>query len=150
MGWLFVGVGLSLVTIGLVSLLRTRWRYVKAWKKCALLSFWVHVLLAYVATVIQVASAGLGMGPGEGPGPPIEVALVTTEITPLEEVSSLVIEQTVEETAEEAESEGREEANPVESEPAAEDEAVSEPPSEAPAPLEAPELLAARRNHLMS
>ncbi|HEX6960827.1 MAG TPA: hypothetical protein VF175_03095 [Lacipirellula sp.] len=136
--WLLVGVGLSLATIGLVSLLRTRWRYVKAWKKCALLSFWVHVLLAYVATVIQVASAGLGVGPGEGPGPPIEVALVTTEITPLDEVSSLVVE----EPAADAASESREEAKPVAGEPATDDEAAEAPPTETAAPLEAPELLA--------
>src|SRR5688500_4860854 len=92
-GWLFVGSALALATIGLVSLLRTRWRYVKPWKKCALLSLWVHILLAYVATVIQVASATLGLGPGEGPGPPIEVALVSTEITPLDEVSSLELDE---------------------------------------------------------
>ena len=96
MAWLFVGAGLALATIGLVSLLRTRWRYVKPWKKCALLSLWVHILLAYVATVVQVASSGLGMGPGHGPGPPIEVALVTTEITPLDEVSALVVEEPAE------------------------------------------------------
>ncbi|MBA3481896.1 MAG: hypothetical protein H0T51_08790, partial [Pirellulales bacterium] len=96
--WLFVGAGLSLATIGLVSLLRSRWRYVKAWKKCALLSLWVHVLLAYGATVVQIASGGLVIGPGEGFGPPIQVALVTTEITPLNEVSSLVVEEPLAET----------------------------------------------------
>src|SRR5829696_1119751 len=87
MAWLFVGSGLGLATILLISLLRTRWRLVKAWKKCALLSLWVHILLAYVATVVQIASGGIG--PGEGYGPPIQVALVSAEITPLNEVSTI-------------------------------------------------------------
>jgi len=81
--WYFVGAGLSLATIGLISLLRTRWRQVRAWKKCALLSLWVHILLAYLATVLRIVS-GPGAGPGYGPGPPIHVALLSAEeIVPL-------------------------------------------------------------------
>ena len=57
------------------SLLRTRWRQVKPWKKCALLSLWVHVLLACLATVVQIAVGGPGIRPGRRPGPPIRVAL---------------------------------------------------------------------------
>src|SRR5687767_9041241 len=96
-GWFFVGAGLALATIVLVSLLRTRWRFVKPWKKCALLSLWVHVLLAYLATVVEIASGGLGYGPGEGPGdgegPPIQVAILSlAEITPLIEVTEVIAE----------------------------------------------------------
>jgi hypothetical protein len=134
MGWLFVGAGLALATIGLISMLRTRWRFVKPWKKCALLSLWVHILLAYVATVIQVASGTLGLGPGDGPGPPIEVALVTTEITPLDEVSSVHVEEP---------------PTPSEPEPAPPDAGDDEPEPEAEPPaeeettnLEPPDLLA--------
>jgi hypothetical protein len=139
MGWLFVGSGLALATIGLMSLLRTRWRYVKPWKKCALLSFWVHVLLAYAATVVQIASSGLGLGPGHGPGPPIQVALVSTEITPLEEISALVVEEppAEEQTAE------AEEPKPEEEELQAEEPEVAEesPSAEPPQALDAPDLL---------
>jgi hypothetical protein len=136
--WLFVGAGLALATIGLVSLLRSRWRYVKAWKKCALLSLWVHILLAYGATVVQIASGGLGIGPGEGFGPPIQVALVTTEITPLNEVSALVVEESPAETEPvapelvEAEDDVPEEESPTTEESSTD----AEPPS-----IEAPDLL---------
>jgi outer membrane biosynthesis protein TonB len=94
-GWFFVGAGLALATIVLVSLLRTRWRLVKPWKKCALLSLWVHVLLAYLATVVEIASGGLGYGPSKGPGygvgPPIQVAILSSaEITPLVDVTEVI------------------------------------------------------------
>jgi len=141
MAWLFVGALLSLATIGLVSLLRTRWRYVKAWKKCALLSLWVHVLLAYGATIVQIASGGLGVGPGEGFGPPIEVALVTTEITPLNEVSSLIVEEAPAETEPAAPELAEAEDDVPEDEPPADEEPaeVDSPPMEAPELLPEPE-----------
>jgi hypothetical protein len=155
-GWLLVGVGLSLATIGLISLLRTKWRYVKPWKKCALLSLWVHILLAYVATVIQVASGTLGLGPGDGPGPPIEVALVTTEITPMEEVSALDVEEPPRPITEEPKpleaADDEPEPEPDADEPSTPDPASLEapnllaspdPPTRAEAPLEEPEHLAA-------
>jgi hypothetical protein len=138
-GWLLVGVGLALATIVLASLLRTRWRQAKPWKKCALLSLWVHLLLAYLATVVQIASHRLGYGPGYGPGfgqgPPIQVALLSeTEITPMAPVV-IVAEQSAEAADDEqaALEENAGEVN-VEGE-------ESEPAKETGNALEAPELL---------
>jgi hypothetical protein len=139
-GWLLVGVGLGLATIVLVSLLRTRWRQAKPWKKCALLSLWVHLLLAYLATVVQIASHRLGYGPGHGPGygegPPIQVALLSAaEITPMDPVT-IVAEQSAEVVNDEDTAvEGKADEANVESEGPEPAKAVSES-------LEAPELLA--------
>ena len=134
--WLFVGSGLGLATILLVSLLRTRWRYVKAWKKCALLSLWVHVLLAYAATVVQIASGGIG--PGEGYGPPIQVALLSTEITPLNEVS---VAEPVDPTTQTAQAEIEQPEAAGDDPEIADPEIAEAKPQAESTPLEAPELL---------
>jgi hypothetical protein len=70
--WLAVWGVLAATTVVLVLLLRTRFRNVKAWKKCALLSAWVHVLLACLATNVRI---GVG-GSSAGLGGPIRVAIV--------------------------------------------------------------------------
>jgi hypothetical protein len=70
--WLVVWGVLAATTVVLVLLLRTRFRNVKAWKKCALLSAWVHVLLACLATNVRI---GVG-GSSAGLGGPIRVAIV--------------------------------------------------------------------------
>jgi hypothetical protein len=70
--WLIVWGVLAATTVVLVLLLRTRFRNVKAWKKCALLSAWVHVLLACLATNVRI---GVG-GSSAGLGGPIRVAIV--------------------------------------------------------------------------
>jgi hypothetical protein len=134
--WLLVGSGLGLATVGLVSLLRTRWRYVKAWKKCALLSLWVHVLLAYAATVVQIASGGIG--PGEGYGPPIQVALLSTEITPLNEVS---VAEPVDPPTKTAPAEMKQPEAADEQPEAADPELAEAKPQAESEPLEAPDLL---------
>jgi hypothetical protein len=142
--WLLLGITLGAATIVLVSLLQTRWRQAKPWKKCALLSLWVHILFAYVATVVQIASNSLGFGPGRGlgygAGPPIQVAVLSAaEITPL---SPVTIAGESEETstaddltAVDDSEESREESQENVVKPAIASEAPAEP-------LNAPDLLA--------
>lgn len=74
--WLLVWLVLAAVTAGLLVLLRTRWRTVSSWKKCALLSLWLHVLLAILATSVHMFSGA----PGEGPDQPIRVAMLPAEL----------------------------------------------------------------------
>ncbi len=78
--WALLWLALFAATVALVTLLRTRWSAVKPWKKCALLSFWVHVLLACLAATIRITSSG-GPGIGPGDGGPIRVAFLTAETT---------------------------------------------------------------------
>jgi hypothetical protein len=75
--WLVVWGVLAATTIVLVLLLRTRFRDVKAWKKCAVLSAWVHVLLACLATNVRI---GIGNA-SAGSGGPIRVAIVNVAPT---------------------------------------------------------------------
>jgi hypothetical protein len=97
---------------------------------------------------VQIASRGPGIGPGDGPGPPIEVALVTTEITPLDEVSAAVVEEESEEAEAEPELEEKPERQlqePTESaddikEPAAPEPVTDKPPAQVD-PFDAPDLL---------
>ncbi len=74
--WIVVWSLLGAATVVLVVLMRTRWRETKPWKKCALLSAWVHVLLACVATNVRIGAGGAGVGIGPGAGGPIRVAIV--------------------------------------------------------------------------
>lgn len=69
--WLLLGT----ITIALVVLLRTRWKKMRPLKQCAILSLWVHVVLACLATMVRIFSGSPGLGPDE----PIRVALVTIE-----------------------------------------------------------------------
>jgi hypothetical protein len=142
--WLLLGITLGAATIALVSLLQTRWRQAKPWKKCALLSLWVHILFAYMATVVQIASNGLGFGPGRGPGygagPPIQVAILSeAEIIPLSPVTiaeeSEEISTADDSTAVDDSEESREKSRENVVEPATGSEAPAEP-------LDAPGLLA--------
>src|SRR5215813_2640949 len=73
--WAVLWIALAVGTIVLIALIRTRWSGVKPWKKCALLSLWVHVLLACLAATIRIAGhRGPGIGPGSGG--PIRVAFI--------------------------------------------------------------------------
>ena len=66
----------------LAVLWRTRLRHAETWKKCAVLSLWLHVVLACIAmTVRMFAAGGPGLGDGEELGPPIRVALIAEETT---------------------------------------------------------------------
>src|SRR5262245_44755545 len=83
--WIVVWSALAAATAAIVVLMRSRWRDVKPWKKCALLSLWVHVLLACLAANIRIGvgtSGGPGVGPGEGG--PIRVAVIGIDADVLE------------------------------------------------------------------
>lgn len=69
--WIALWSVLAAVTIALVVLFRTRWHEVRPWKKCAVLSLWVHVLLACAAMTVRIVSGA----PGSGPEEPIRVAI---------------------------------------------------------------------------
>ncbi|MCA9234519.1 MAG: hypothetical protein KDA44_03560 [Planctomycetales bacterium] len=74
--WLLVWLALASITVALLVLLRTRWRSVSSWKKCALLSLWLHVLLAALATSVHLFSGA----PGSGPDKTIRVAMLPAEL----------------------------------------------------------------------
>jgi len=73
--WWIVWALLGVATTGLVVLLRTRWQGMRPLKKCALLSLWVHVLLACLATMVRIFSGSPGLGPEQ----PIRVAVLPVE-----------------------------------------------------------------------
>ncbi len=65
--WIVIWSALAAGTIAIGMLLHTRMRDAKPWHKCAILSLWVHVLLACLAAWVRIgASGGPGIGPGEG------------------------------------------------------------------------------------
>lgn len=70
--WLVLWTVLATLTVLLVVLLRTRWSNARPWRKCAVLSLWVHVLLACIATTVRIVTGAAG----EGPDTPIRVAVL--------------------------------------------------------------------------
>lgn len=74
--WLLVWIALAAATATLLYLLRTRWREVSNWKKCAVLSLWLHLLLAVLAMSVHMFSGS----PGDGPDQPIRVAMLPAEL----------------------------------------------------------------------
>ncbi len=90
MGWWALWLVLGAATVALVVMLRTRWKEMRPLKKCAILSLWVHGLLACVATMVQIFSGSPGIGPGE----PIRVTLLSVEYPE----AKTTVEETAEET----------------------------------------------------
>jgi hypothetical protein len=84
--WIVVWAILAAATVVIVALMRTRWRDAKPWKKCALLSLWVHVLLATLATMVRIGVGGPGFGPGEGG--PMEVAVIDVDVSALDTIAA--------------------------------------------------------------
>lgn len=76
--WIVIWIGLLALTIGIVWLLRTKLREIKSWQKCAILSLWVHVLLACLTAAVRIVTGSADGGPGYGP--PIQVALLPAEL----------------------------------------------------------------------
>ena len=133
--WIVIWIGLLTTTVAIVWLLRTRLSHIKPWQKCAVLSLWVHVLLACLTAAVRIAVGSADGGPGYGP--PIQVALLGEEIgaiatsddltpTPIDEAA---LDQAL--ITEEAEAESPQ----TESDDA-------EAAAESAAPLEAPKLIA--------
>ena len=133
--WILAWSALSGLTVLIIVLVRTRLRDAKPWKKCAILSLWVHVLLACLAAMVRIASSGPGYGPGYEPGASIRVSILPAEYV-----------------VDAAADEGEEIAEPAAEDQVVEDTATTvvaaEPePAEVPATentpeLEAPTLLA--------
>ena len=84
--WLVLWAVLAALTVLLVVLLRTRWSRAKPWRKCAILSLWVHVLLGCVATTVRIVTGAPELGNDQ----PIRVAVrevVEQETEPVEEIT---------------------------------------------------------------
>jgi len=83
--WMALWLGLGAMTVLLVVLLRTRWSNARPLRKCAILSLWVHVLLALAATTVRIVSGA----PELGSDAPIRITVrtVVEKETPLEKIS---------------------------------------------------------------
>lgn len=85
--WLVLWAVLATLTVLLVILLRTRWSQAKPWRKCAILSLWVHVLLGCMATTVRIVTGAPELGNDE----PIRVAVtevaIPAEAEPTEEIT---------------------------------------------------------------
>jgi len=137
--WLTLWLVLAGLTVLLVLLLRSKWSKAQPWRKCAILSLWVHVLLGCVAMTVRIVTGP----PGEGPETPIRVTVLAVESF---EVQPEPEETVPEETAAE---DSQQDQHPDEAQPPAVDQpttAENLPPTESPnketAELEAPALLA--------
>jgi outer membrane biosynthesis protein TonB len=84
--WLVMWSVLAALTVLLLVVLRTRWSKAKPWRRYAVLSLWVHVLLACGAMTVRIVTGA----PDAGEGEPIRVAVlpmvVEEEQTPQDEL----------------------------------------------------------------
>ncbi len=144
--WIALWSVLATLTVVLIVLLRTRWSQAKPWRKCAILSLWVHVLLGCVATTVRIVTGA----PELGSDTPIRVAVMqVVENEPAEPIEEVTPEW--EQPADppliapELDPLEAPPAEPVEElEPMPESELPDPaPPFEAPSLLEAPEQMQA-------
>jgi len=136
--WIVLWSALGAITLLLIVLLRTRWSSARPLRKCAILSLWVHVLLAFAATTVRIMSGA----PELGSDTPIRISIRTVvEVETEVETVKETVEETPEEKAKEA---GEKEEAEVEVDADALEQVVEvATKSELPAPpLEAPSLLA--------
>jgi hypothetical protein len=73
--WLIMWSVLTMLTIGLVVLVRTRWSANRTWRMCAVLSLWVHVLIVVFSMTVRIVTGP----PAPGDGGPIRVAVIPAE-----------------------------------------------------------------------
>jgi len=145
--WIVLWSALGAITVLLVVLLRTRWSTARPLRKCAILSLWVHVLLAFAATTVRIMSGA----PELGSDTPIRISVTTVfEEETAEEKISPDWEQPTETALIAPESEPLVPPKTVSGEPGPDSAALEqvvevatkpEPPAPAP-PWEAPSLLA--------
>jgi len=128
--WIVLWSALGAITVLLIVLLRTRWSSARPLRKCAILSLWVHVLLAFAATTVRIMSGA----PELGSDTPIRISIRTVVEVEAEEET---VKETPEETLKEAGE--KEEAEVDALEQVVEAEAKPKPPMP---PLKAPSLLA--------
>ena len=126
------------MTVLLIVLLRTRWSQAKPWRKCAVLSLWVHVLLGCVATTVRIVTGAPELGNDEPIRVAVRMVAAAEKSEPIEEITP-EWEQPAEPPM------IAPEVEPLEApllEAAEELEPLPEPePSEPAPPLEAPALL---------
>lgn len=84
--WLLWGV-LTVLTVVLIVLLRTRWANAKSWKKCAVLSLWVHVLLGCVATTVRIVTGAPELGNDEPIRVSVRMVAIAAETPPTKEIT---------------------------------------------------------------
>ena len=146
--WLTLWSVLAAMTLVLVLLLRTRWSNARPMRKCAILSLWVHVLLAVAATTVRVISGA----PDSGNDVPIRVSIMpvlpSTDEEPIEDQITPEWEQPkqIAMVPPEPAPVSPPEQSPLPDGPdsAAIEQVTKAPPTKEPAPpLEAPTLLAA-------
>lgn len=77
--WMILWVGLLVLIVGLIVLMRTHWGQSKPLRKCAVLSLFVHLLLAAFATTVEIVSHVNAGPPGHGGGDPLRISLVGGE-----------------------------------------------------------------------
>ncbi len=141
--WLILWSVLATLTVVLVALLRTRWAGARPWRKCAILSLWVHVLLGCVATTVRIVTGA----PEIGNDQPVRVTVVAAaEPESTQETPQEIIEEITPDWEQQAEPPMvAPELEPLEApplEPVEELEPLAElEPSEPAPPLEAPALL---------
>lgn len=72
--WVVLWSVLASLSVLLLVLLRTRWSTAKPWRRYAVLSLWVHVLLACAAMTVRIVAGA----PESGDDEPIRVAVLPT------------------------------------------------------------------------
>lgn len=73
--WLVMWTALTLLTIGLVILVRTRWSANRTWRMCAVLSLWVHVLIVVFSMTVRIVTGP----PLPDNGEPIRIAVIPAD-----------------------------------------------------------------------
>lgn len=86
--WIGLWCSLAASAVLLAVFWKSHLRHAATWKKCAIFSLWIHVLLACLATTVRMFSEnGPGMGDGDQYGPPIRVSLAEISDEALSEES---------------------------------------------------------------
>lgn len=79
--WLVMWTLLTMLTIALVVLVRTRWSANRTWRMCAVLSLWVHVLIVVISMTVRIVTGP----PLPGDGGTIRVAVIPADpVAPVE------------------------------------------------------------------
>lgn len=86
--WVALWAVLSTLTVILLALLRTRWSRSKPWRRYAILSLWVHVLLACAAMTVRIVAGAPHQGDGDGEV--VQVTVLPASI--IEEVAEPITE----------------------------------------------------------
>ena len=84
--WLVLWLVLATLTVLLLILLRTRWSQARPWRKCAILSLWVHLLLAVVATTVRIVTGAPETG-GDKPIRVVVISVTEVQAEPEEEIT---------------------------------------------------------------